>query len=246
MDRFVYIAVSGAKQAQHALTVNNHNLANVNTPGFRQALAFAYSEPVSGPVFGSRTYVQVANESVDYSKGTLQYTGNEWDLAIKGDGFFVVQTPEGEEAYTRAGNFTLDQNGVLRTAQGLEVLGTSGPIIVPPAESVVIGVDGTITIRPLGSNPNALATLDRLRLVNPETKNMVRRPDGLFGIKAGAAAPVDPNVRVFSGMVETSNVNTVEALTRMIELTRHYETQVKMMSTASEIDRQANKLLAIG
>lgn len=244
MDRFLYLSMSGAKENLYAQAINNHNLANATTTGFRQALADAYTDEVSGPVYDSRAYVQVRDEAIDFSHGALQSTGRDLDIAIEGDGFIAVQAPDGGEAYTRAGNLHIDSTGMLLTDRGLPVLGDGGPITIPPNESILVGTDGTITIRPQGSSPNALAAVDRIRLVNPDTKTLKRGEDGLIRTENGQAPAADANVRVVTGMLETSNVNTVAALTRMIELSRNYETQIKMMETASNLSETHNRLLA--
>mgnify|MGYP001810045160 CR=1 FL=1 len=246
MDRFLYLAMSGAKENHYAQAINNHNLANANTHGFRQALADAYTVPVRGPVYDSRDYVQIRDEAIDFSKGALQSTGRDLDIAIEGEGFIAVQAPDGGEAYTRAGNLHIDALGMLRNERGLPVLGDGGPIAIPPNESLLIGKDGTITARPAGGAPNALVAVERIRLVNPDTKTLKRTEDGLLRAGDGQAAPpADANVRVVTGMLETSNVNTVHALTRMIELSRHFETQVKMMESANKLEQTHNQLLSI-
>ncbi|MBK1654511.1 flagellar basal-body rod protein FlgF [Allochromatium vinosum] len=245
MDRFLYLAMSGAKETAYAQSINNHNLANANTTGFRQALAYAYTAPVRGPVYDSRDYVQVGNQVIDFCPGTLQATGRDLDVAVQDEGFLVVQTEDGGEAYTRAGNLQVDATGVLRDARGLAVLGDGGPITIPEYESLNIGTDGTITIRPAGAAPNALAAVDRLRLVKPDTQNLLRGEDGLIRAQNGQVAVPDASVRVVSGMLETSNVNTVASLTRMIELSRAFETHIKMMETASSNEKNHNRLLAV-
>ncbi|MBK1723670.1 flagellar basal-body rod protein FlgF [Thiocystis violacea] len=243
MDRFLYLAMSGAKENLYAQAINNHNLANATTHGFRESLADAYTTPVRGPVYDSRDYVQVRDEAIDFTHGALQSTGRDLDVAIEGEGFIAVQAPDGGEAYTRAGNLHIDVNGMLLNDRGLPVLGDGGPITIPPNESLLIGTDGTITVRPSGSNPNALAAVDRIRLVNPDTKTLKRGEDGLIRAENGQAPAADANVRVVTGMLETSNVNTVAALTRMIELSRSYETQIKMMETANDLEEKHNRLL---
>lgn len=246
MDRFLYLAMSGAKENLYAQAINNHNLANATTHGFRQSLADAYTAPVRGPVYDSRDYVQVRDEAIDFSHGALQATGRDLDIAIEGEGFIAVQAPDGGDAYTRAGNLHIDATGILRTDRDLPVLGAGGPISVPPNETLLIGTDGTITIRPVGSGPNALAAVERIRLVNPDIKTLKRGDDGLIRASNGQAPPADANVRVVSGMLETSNVNTVSALTKMIELSRHFELQIKTMESANNVEQTHNRLLAIG
>ncbi|QGU32998.1 flagellar basal-body rod protein FlgF [Thermochromatium tepidum] len=245
MDRFLYLAMSGAKETAYAQSINNANLANANTTGFRQALAYAYTAPVRGPVYDSRDYVQVGNQVIDFCPGTLQATGRDLDVAIQDQGFLVVQTEDGGEAYTRAGNLHRDAAGVLRDARGLAVLGEGGPITIPDYERLTIGADGTITIQPAGAAANALVVVDRLRLVNPDTQTLRRGEDGLIRSQDGQAAVPDAGVRVVSGMLETSNVNTVACLTRMIELSRTFETQIKMMETANSNEKTHNRLLAV-
>lgn len=245
MDRFLYLAMSGAKENLHAQAINNHNLANATTHGFRQALHDAYTAPLRGPVYPSRDYVQVGNEAIDFSHGALQSTGRDLDIAVRGEGFIAVQAPDGGEAYTRAGNLHIDAFGVLRTDRGLAVLGDAGPIAIPPSESIEIGTDGTISVRPQGAAPNTLAAVERIRLVNPDPKTLRRGEDGLIRTQDGGAVPPDANVRIVSGMLETSNVNTVAALTRLMELSRHFELQVKMMDTADSLEQTTNRLLAI-
>ncbi|PYG00811.1 flagellar basal-body rod protein FlgF [Thioalkalivibrio sp. ALE21] len=246
MDRFLYIAMSGARETEHAQSVNNHNLANANTDGFRQALATADTVPVRGPVYDTRDYVQVGTEAADFSKGTLRSTGRDLDVAINGDGFIAVQGPDGQEGYTRAGNLQVDGFGLLRTADGMQVMGDGGPIAIPPSEKVEIGTDGTISVRPQGAPADALAAVERIRLVNPDVEDLERGDDGLFRMADGGEAPADADVTLTSGALESSNVNTVEALTRMIELSRTYETQVKMMDTANTLEQSSNRLLGMG
>lgn len=101
-------------------------------------------------------------------------------------------------------------------------------------------------MRPQGVGPEALAAIERIRLVNPDVNELERGDDGLFRMADGGEAPVDAEVRVVSGMLEGSNVNTVEALTRMIELSRHFEMQVKMMDSANTLEQSSNRLLGLG
>ncbi|MFN4262402.1 MAG: flagellar basal body rod protein FlgF [Thioalkalivibrionaceae bacterium] len=244
MDRMLYLAMSGAKETAYAQTLNNHNLANASTTGFRAALTDAVTAEVRGPVFDSRDYVQTRTPGTDFSAGPLISTGNELDFAIDDRGFFAVLGPDGREAYTRSGQFQLDPFGQLRNERGFPVLGEAGAIALPPFESLLIGRDGTISIVPAGGAPNQLVAVDRLRLVNPEPEQLIRGEDGLIrGVDEDVEFENDALVRVNQGYLEGSNVNTVAALTRMIELSRHFETQVKLMDTADQLERQTTRLL---
>ena len=243
MDRMIYVAMSGAKQTSLAQAVNSNNLANANTTGFRAELAAFRSMPVFGPGAPTRVYAMTENPAVNLESGAIQSTGRPLDMAIQGDGWLAVQTADGSEAYTRAGNLRVDSGGLLVNASGYPVLGNRGPIAIPQAESFEIGVDGTITIRGIGEFANSLTVLDRIKLVNPADADLVKGKDGLMRLKSGMDAEADASVRLISGALETSNVNTVDAMVNMIALARQYEMQVKMMKEAGDMASSSNELL---
>ena len=145
-----------------------------------------------------------------------------------------VQAPDGSEAYVRTGSLNIDVLGMLRTADGLPVLGNGGPIAIPPEEKVDVGQDGTISIRALGENPNIVVTVDRIKLVNPDPQQLEKGTDGLIRLKDGQPVEADANVRVVSGFLETSNVNAVAEMTSILALSRQFELHVKMMRTAED------------
>ena len=243
MDRMLYIAMSGAKETALAQARNSHNLANASTTGFKASLDAFSSRPVSGPGHDTRTYAMTEDMRVDFSSGPLQATGRDLDVAVNGVGWIAVQGPDGTEAYTRAGDLRVDSVGLLTTGTGLPVLGDGGPIAVPPFETLEIGSDGTISIRPLGQEANALAQVDRIKLVNPDPAELVRGEDGLIRHALMQEQPADAQVSLVGGMLEASNVNTVEAMVKMIDLARHFEMQVKMMKTAEDNDAASASLL---
>jgi flagellar basal-body rod protein FlgF len=243
MDRLLYLSMSGARQALVAQGVTSHNLANANTTGFRADFEQFRSMPVFGEGFPSRAYAMQERPGFDFKGGSIQHTGNPLDIAIKNEGWLAVQAPDGSEAYTRAGDLRVGASGLLETARGELVLGNGGPIALPPAESLEIASDGTISIRPVGQEATALVTLDRLRLVNPPLENLEKGEDGLFRTRDGQPAEPDAAVQVASGSLESSNVNTVAALVRMIELTRKFEAQIKLMQSAEENDSRSAGLL---
>ena len=250
MDRMLYVAMSGAKQIMLAQAVNNNNLANISTAGFRADLDAFRSMPVFGPGYPSRVYTVTENPGTDMSIGSLTTTGRELDVAVNGQGWITVQAPDGSEAYTRAGDLRVSVNGQLETGAGHPVLGNGGPIAIPSFEKIEIGADGTVSVLPIGQAPNALAVVDRIKLVNPLPHDMEKRVDGLMRIKGsinqingqGAVSP-DASVQLASGVLESSNVNAVEAMVKMIELSRHYETQIKMMRIAQENDVAATQMM---
>ncbi len=243
MDHMIYLAMSGAKQTMHRQATNNHNLANVSTTGFRADLDAFRSLPVHGPGHPSRVYVSDERAGVDFSPGQIVHTGRNLDVAISGDGFIAVQAPDGSEAYTRAGDLRITSAGLLETGTGLPVKGNGGPIAISPYERMEIGSDGTITIQPVGQQATALAVLDRIKLVKPKITELEKADDGLLRLQSGDVAPADAAVTLVTGSIESSNVNSVDALVNMISLSRQYEMQVKMMKTAEENDAASARLM---
>lgn len=245
MDEMVYLAMTGAKQIEYAQTVNNNNLANISTTGFRADMHAYSSEPIAGPGVDSRINAVAESYRTDFTQGPVVSTGRDLDIAIQGSGFVAVQAPDGAEAYTRAGDLRIGSGGVLETGAGHLVLGNAGPVAIPPATSVLIGTDGTISIQPLGQGPETVATLDRIKLVDPDTASLTKGSDGLMRLPEGETAVPSAGVRVTSGALEQSNVNAAQTLVNMIELSRQYEMHVNVMRTAQENADAAAQLLAL-
>ncbi len=243
MDKFLYLAMAGAKQSLHAQQNNANNLANVSTVGFKASMDHFMARPVYGPGIPARAYVQDSIVGADYSNGPIQSTGRDLDIAINGNGWLAVQADDGSTAYSRRGDLRVGVNGILENGAGQPVLGEGGPVVIPEFESLVIGRDGTITIRAAGQAANTLVAVDRLRLVNPEAGQLQRGEDGLFRTGDGTELPLDATVSVTSGALESSNVNTVDTMVKMIAHARHYETQVKLMGLAKENDEASARLL---
>ncbi len=242
MDKMIYVAMNGAREVMFRQASNNHNLANINTTGFKADLDSVQSKPIYGPGYPGRVYVQSTSAGVDHSGGQIKHTGRELDIAINGDGFIAVQDRDGSEGYTRAGDLRINSAGLLESGAGYPVIGNSGPIAIPPSQKIEIGSDGTISIQPLGQTATTLAIVDRIKLVNPEPSELEKSETGIFHTTE-KTAQADASVSVLSSSLEASNVNAVEALVKMIELSRQYEAQVKMMKSAEDNDAAAKKLL---
>jgi flagellar basal-body rod protein FlgF len=243
MDRGLYVAMTGAKQIMQAQAVNNHNIANISTIGFRaDEVAFA-SSPIYGPGYATRVNAIAGDAGTDYSMGTMENTGRDLDIAINGKGFIAVRGKDGQEAYTRAGDLRLTPTGALTTVTGLPVLSDSGPISLPPSTSVSIGGDGTISVVPQGSAPYAITQADRIKLVNPATSDLQKGEDGLLRMKSGAKLKSDDSVSVTSGELESSNVNAAQSLINMIELQRLYEFQIKSINSTDTNEQSAERLM---
>lgn len=245
MDKALYISMTGAKNNMIAQVNHSNNLANVSTAGFKADLAQARSMPIyGGEGLPTRAFALTESPATDFSQGPLMETGRDLDIAIENGGFIAVQTPDGGEAYTRAGSFHVDSVGILRTGNNLPVMGNGGPITLPPSQTISVGADGTISVIPLGDSAEASVQADRIRLINPNPDDVYKFSDGLFRMKDPGQEPeADGAVRIVSGFLEGSNVNSVNELTSVLSLSRQYEMQVKLMQTVKENSESSARLL---
>ncbi|WP_454780998.1 flagellar basal-body rod protein FlgF [Legionella sp. WA2022007384] len=235
MDPILYNAAGGGRTGFKRQEIIANNLANVNTPGFKADLYQAQTlyANMNGSNGGPAFTIQNPS-SVDLSPGEIMTTGRNLDIAIEGNGWFAVGNSQGKESYTKAGNLRLDVNGLLTTASGHPVLGNGGPISIPPAQSIDIGADGTITIVPQGGDPKSVVILDRIKLVTLDKNNIVKNSEGLFQLKNGAPTAADGSVKVKSGAIEGSNVNAVDQMVEMITSGREYDSHMKLISTLED------------
>lgn len=246
MDKMLYIAMAGAKQVLQNQAVNTNNLANVNTTAFREDLSSFSTLDVYGDGHETRSYPALNNQGVNFTPGTLVATSRDLDVAVEGEGFIAIQGDDGGEAYTREGSLRVTPNGLLVTSKGDSVLSSNGgPIALPPHDKIEIGADGTITILPTGQDASALAVVDRIKLVQPNLNDLSKGYDGNLYGNAGEILPADANVTIMSGFLESSNVNALNSMVTMIEQSRMFEMDIKLMSTAEEIDKKSSELLRV-
>lgn len=245
MDHLVYLASSAANEAMLAQAANANNLANASTPGFRADLLVAESAYLSSEQLDSRVYAGVHNGGVDFSQGTINATGRDLDVAISGEGWIAVRSLDGGESYSRRGDLRIDELGQLMDGAGRQILGNSGPIAVPPYDEVSIGADGTVSIVPLGEDPNTLAVIDRIKLVNPDPALLSKGPGGQILAGGDADVVADAEVSLIPGSLESSNVDSVGAMVHMIDLSRQFEFQTKMMKVAEELDQTSAQLMSL-
>jgi len=199
-------------EARQAALANN--LANVSTPGFKAERVFAR-------LLDERT--AIVEGATDFSAGTLNATGRPLDVALIGDGFLVVETPQGRR-WTRVGALSLDDTGALVDGAGHRVLGTSGPLVLPPGR-VEVGLDGSVKV-----NGDRVGSL----LVERSTDSapLLREGSNLWLPSAGKEAAPTGEVQVRQGQLEESNVDPVTALVEMIEIQRAYSAVQRSMRTA--------------
>ncbi|MGE4409946.1 MAG: flagellar basal body rod protein FlgF [Sphingobium sp.] len=245
MDRLVDTALTAMRGAMSRQATIANNLSNANTVGFRAEIANATTRWINGQTFNTRAQSAEQVLGADMSQGTVTATGNPLDVAIDGEAMLAVQADDGSEAYTRRGDLKQTDSGLLTAGDGLPVIGQSGPVTLPPYDSISIAKDGGIWIVPVGGDAKQPQQVDRLKLVNATGSQIAKGIDGLFREVNGGALPDDPLASVTSGSLEGSNVNATEMLVQMIEASRAWETQVKMIDTAKQIDDGGARLMSL-
>ncbi|WP_225763818.1 flagellar basal body rod protein FlgF [Stenotrophomonas sp. Marseille-Q4652] len=247
MDKALYVAMTGARASLQAQGTVSHNLANADTPGFKEALANTEAFRIQGQGYPSRIDALHVDAGFNRRMGAQQITGNALDLSLREGNWLAVQSATGQEAYTRGAALSLTPNGQLVTSGGHPVLDDNGnPIAIPPYQAMEIGGDGTISIIPQGEGPQTMAMVARLRVVQAPNEQLERGLDGLmrntdpqqpFAQAAGKALD--------SGQLEGSNVDAAGALVQMIQLQRQFEMQVKVIKHGDENARSANSMLRL-
>lgn len=239
MDNPSYVTLSRQQGLLKDMRVIANNIANISTDGFRRENAI-FAEMVSKlNVLGGAEAQTAAHVRVtDFSQGVLSSTGGDLDLAIEGDGFFLIETGDGQ-ALTRAGSFTRNPEGEIVTSDGLRVLDEGGAPLFAPADArqIAIATDGTLSAdgQPVG----------RIGVVTIEDlTKLTRGESGLFTTEEELIPAEEASV--FQGFVEQSNVNPVREIARMIEVQRSYEMGQNFLKAEDERMRQAVRLLGGG
>ena len=245
MDRLIYASLAAMRGSMARQTAIAHNLANADTPGFRGEMANAQSVWLNSDTSLQRATVSEQVVNADMTPGTVNKTGRNLDVALEGDAMLTVQGDDGQEAYTRRGDLQVSATGLLTTGDGKPVMGSGGPITLPPADSVSIAPDGKILIVPTGGDASQPQEVDKLRIVTPKGTAIVKQLDGLFGVRGGGALPDDPDARLQSGALEGSNVTASDALVQMIEASRQWDVQLKMIGDARDNDRAGAELMSL-
>jgi flagellar basal-body rod protein FlgF len=245
MDRLIYTNLTAMRGSMARQTATANNLANAQTPGFRAEISEAQSLWLRGDGANTRAFAAENVIAADMRSGTITHSGRDLDVALAGDAMLTVQAPDGEESYTRRGDLQISANGLLTTGDGHPVQGSGGPITLPPYDSVAIDAGGRIHIVPAGGDPQQPQQIDRLRLVTPARSDIVKGLDGLFRVKDGGILPDDPDARVITRSIEGSNVNATTALVEMIEASRSWDTQLKLIGDARDLDAATTDLMQL-
>lgn len=245
MDRLIYTAMTGATHTLSQKATVSHNLANASTTGYRTETNAFRAVPVFGDGLPTRAFVVDSTTGADFTPGPLQQTDRNLDVAIRGSGWIAVEMPNGEEAYTRHGSLQISPNGVLQTHNGLNVKGDTGVITVPPDNRITIAKDGTVSVVPITPQPNTVAIIGRIKLVDPPENQLTKSADGLFRMKDGTVPLPDANVTLVEGALEGSNVNLVHEMVSMIALARQFDMHMKILESAEHNAQQASEIMVV-
>lgn len=236
MDNALYVGLSRQLTLRRELDIVANNIANMDTTGFKVENLMVETEPAApAQTFGAPRPVKfVLDRSVgrDFGQGTLRSTGATFDLGLQGDGFFTIQTPEGEQ-YTRDGRFHMDPDGRLVTEDGQAVMAEGGEIVIDPELGpVTIAKDGTVSQGQELLGKISVVRFNELSMLEKVGENRYRNT-------ANAQPEPATGTDVHQGMLEGSNVKPIAEITRMIEVTRAYESMAKMMDANAELSRRS-------
>ena len=252
MSGSIYMAASGALAYGTRLEILSNNIANVNTVGFKQDKTqfqqyFSSALENSNMQTPANTDTSQATEfwfelstHTDHSTGPLKQTGNRFDMAITGNGFFCIQTPDGIQ-YTRRGDFAMDPIGNLVTQEGWPVLGEGGEITVESqadfgdidGHEILIHEDGTVEV-----DGNSVGKLRIVEFSDPQLLTKAGNTNFMTSSDTAAESPA-ANYRISQGMVELSNVDAVRMMTELIETLRGYESYQKVIRSIDEVNSSA-------
>jgi flagellar basal-body rod protein FlgF len=250
MDRLVFTSNATIKEQATARQVLVNDLANVSTVGFKSSYDSALqSVKVEGPGFDTRFQAQtIARDLIRMEPGPVMATGRPMDVALAGNAVLTVQAPNGDLAFTRRGDLKLNIQGQLENGSGHLVLGEGGPITIPPGLTVNINPDGSIYARdPAQVGPAADVLIDRLRLRDVTNVSLGRRGDGLFKVSEKPdgtdIALGDQLPKVIPQALEGSNVSAIEAMTRLIDQSRSFETQIRIIKEMKGLDESGASMM---
>jgi flagellar basal-body rod protein FlgF len=236
MDNTLYVSLSRQMTLRREMDIIANNIANVDTTGFKVENLMVRTEPAAPARMadGPNPVKFVLDDGIvrDFTQGSMRATGATFDLAIEGKGFFKIETEAGER-FTRDGRFTLSPEGRITTQEGDAVQGESGEIVVDPAKGqVAIAKDGTVSQAGEKVGKVAVFLFDDRSVLDKDRGNLLKNTSNVQPTQDTAG-------RVHQGMLEGSNVNPILQITRMIEVSRAYESVVKTMENTADLSRRA-------
>ena len=253
MDKLIHTALNSMHSARLKQVTSAQNLSNAQVAGYR-------SDQIGGR-FGS-VYLSAENqlETRVFSKksepglfsdkqGEMRLTGEQTDLAIEGDGYFMIENQSGVLGMTRRGDFTIGEDRLLTNRAGERVLDTSlVPIAIPPFREIFVSENGQIFIQPIGAEPGVRQLVNQIAASSGEGLDLKKDVDGTIRPDGGFVREqfnADLNVRLKQGYLETSNVSVFDELVNNVDIQKQYQLNVKLISLAKKLDEAGASLLKL-
>jgi flagellar basal-body rod protein FlgF len=251
MENTLLVGLSRQMVLQREMEVVANNIANIDTNGFKADFSLFEEYLMPGARDGNFrvadspvSFVRNRGTLIDLNQGALQRTGGPTDIAINGDGFLVIQTPQGER-YTRNGALQVNSQGELVTSEGYRILGDGGPIAFQPQDTgITINPEGTVSVKD-GANATIEIIRGRLRLVNFTRPQRLQKEGGsTFSTPADMPAAPSTTARVVQGALEKSNVRPIVEMSHMIEVSRSYTMIANLIQSQGDLHKTAIQQLS--
>jgi len=249
MDRMIHTALNSLKMILQNQQITSQNISNASVVGYRKDSNSEFGTAYLNGEEGLNTRVFATRELGAFStqQGDLEFTENPLDVAIKGEGYFIIQPTEGEVALSRRGDFKINQNRILTDNTGAQIYSVDlEPIEVPEFQNISISKDGIITIQPLNAPPGQEINVAQIATTRgTQNIKLAKSLDGYIRTDDGKIPEPDQLSTIISGFLESSNVKSVDQLVNNIEQSRAYEINVKFITTAKELDEAGASLMRI-
>lgn len=245
----LYTVMTGLEAASYRQALQSNNLANTDTPGFRAQMGALVSTPFKGPV-PDTGMSDVVTENTGYSRkqGPMKHTNSPWDVALKGKGWLVTKSANGQIAMTRDGRLHRGQGGLLRDSHNDVVLGANKqPISLPRLKHLEIGADGSISGVPVGQGTQQAQQFNRLYVAKTPASGMKRLGSSRFSGPSNTKA-IKParGVRIRQGYLNGSDVNAVKAMTELINDTRSFQLETRLERSTASASQGLDSLIQRG
>ena len=249
MDKFIFTAMNTVNNIYDNRSVRAQNMSNISVPGYRRDLGTksagtAFLNVMNG--FQSRAFALKDNNNIfESTPGQLSQTNEAMDIAIRGDGYFMIKG-QGDVSLTRRGDLSIDMDGFLVNGSKAKLLDAElNPIQIPANRSITFSENGEIIIEPVGAEPGTRVLVGQIAMTSGVDLKLKKFPDGEIRPIDGKVPEIDQKPRVIQHNIELSNVNITDELVNSIEDQRQYEINIKLISTAQEIDEGTSSLMRL-
>ncbi|BAC24188.1 flgF [Wigglesworthia glossinidia endosymbiont of Glossina brevipalpis] len=245
MDKAIYTAMNAAISYADRHSINANNLSNISTSGFKFHIPSSKYITVRGDSFITRVFPTATTSTHNKNPGNVNYSGNNLDVAILGEGWLAIQLEDGSEGYTKNGHIKINEEGKL-TIKNFPVIGSeNGALEVTPGSDLTISSDGTISAIGPGESSKSITSVGKLKLAKSDLNDLELNENGIFISKNNKILQSDESIRLIPNAFEESNVSAVDSIIKIIDDSRNFEMQMKLISNISENSKISNQILTI-